>query len=161
MAKVKKAKGNGKIFNFSIGFRSKQKALRETITIQSKHWGRGEQKFLVSEFKSREGPISKTVDTAVTITLSRIGWYFSFSNKSVVETSQYAPHEVVALDPGVRTFMTGYFSDGMVIEWGDGDMRRVYALLRRADQLHFQIDRGKLKYRRPWLRLLLKNKIQD
>ena len=47
-------------------------------------------------------------------------------------------------------------ADDMVIEWGDGDMRRVYALLRRADQLHFQIDRGKLKYRRPWLRLLLK-----
>ena len=67
----------------------------------------------------------KTVDTAVTITLTRIGWYFSFPNKSVVETSQYAPHEVMALDPGVRTFMTAYFSDGMVIEWGDGDMRRV------------------------------------
>ena len=156
MAKVKKAKVNGKAFKFSIGFRSKQKALRETIKVQSKHWGRGAQKFLVSDFKSREGPIPKTVDSAVTITLTRVGWYFSFPSKATVETSQYTPHEVVALDPGVRTFMTGYFSDGMVIEWGDGDMRRVYALLRRADQLHSKIDKGKQKYRRPWLRLLLK-----
>ena len=54
---------------------------------------------------------------------------------------------IVALEPGPRTFITGYFSDGMVIE--EGDMRRVYALLQRADQLHFQIDRGKQKYRRP------------
>ena len=156
MTKVKKAKGNGKAFKFSIGFRTKQKALKETIKVQAKHWGKGAQKFLVSDFKSREGTIPKTVDAEVTITLTRLGWYFSFPSKSTVETSQYAPHEVVALDPGVRTFMTGYFSDGMVIEWGDGDMRRVYALLRRADQLHSKIDKGKQKYRRPWLRLLLK-----
>ncbi len=156
MAKVKKARGEGKAFKFSIGFRSKQKALRETIRVQAKHWGKGAQKFLVSDFKSREGTIPKTVDAAVTITLTRVGWYFSFLSKSTIETSQYTPHEVVALDPGVRTFMTGYFSDGMVIEWGDGDMRRVYALLRRADQLQSQIDKGKQKYRRPWLRLLLK-----
>ena len=67
MAKLKKAKGNGKTFNFSIGFISKQKALRETITIQSKHWGKDKQEFLISGFESREGPISKTVDAAVTI----------------------------------------------------------------------------------------------
>ena len=35
-------------------------------------------------------------------------------------------------------------------------MRRIYALLRRADQLHSRVAKGSDKYRRPWLKMLLK-----
>src|SRR5690606_2988945 len=34
-------------------------------------------------------------------------------------------HATVALDPGVRTFLTGYDADGALVEWGVGDMGRL------------------------------------
>ena len=37
-------------------------------------------------------------------------------------------HATIALDPGVRTFMTGYDANGAVYEWGDADMDRIYRL---------------------------------
>lgn len=158
MAKMRKKKLKNEQFQFKIGFRSKNHALRETITIQKKHWGRGAQKFLISDFKSKEGPLPDIVNNAVRITKTRIGWYFSFSKEIDIDSRpwSYSPHDIVALDPGVRTFMTGYFVDGVTIEWGAGDMKRIYALLRRADQLHSKTSKGATKYRRPWLRLLLK-----
>ena len=66
-------------------------------------------------------------------------------------------HSVMALDPGVRTFMTGYSADGLVVEWGAGDMKRIHALCRFADRLHGDkgVDRQKRRrLRRAWLRML-------
>jgi transposase len=34
----------------------------------------------------------------------------------------------IALDPGVRTFQTGYTPDGLVVEWGARDLSRIYRL---------------------------------
>ena len=69
-------------------------------------------------------------------------------------------HSVMALDPGVRTFMTGYSADGLVVEWGAGDMKRIHALCRVADRLQSEfgdkgVDRQKQRrLRRAWLRML-------
>jgi len=41
--------------------------------------------------------------------------------------------------------MTGYYADGVVIEWGAGDMNRIYAMLRFADKLHSKMDKWKNK----------------
>ena len=49
-------------------------------------------------------------------------------------------HSVIALDPGVRTFMTCYDADGAVVEWGRGDMRRICALCWFADKLQGRIE---------------------
>ena len=35
---------------------------------------------------------------------------------------------IISLDPGVRTFMTGYNPSGEAIEWGKGDINRMYCL---------------------------------
>jgi hypothetical protein len=35
-------------------------------------------------------------------------------------------HRTVAIDPGVRTFGTCYDMEGKVVEWGVGDMGRIY-----------------------------------
>ena len=43
--------------------------------------------------------------------------------------------DVLSLDPGVRTFMTGYDSSGTVWEWGKSDMRRIFRLCKAADKL--------------------------
>jgi len=35
---------------------------------------------------------------------------------------------VISLDPGVRTFMTGYDPSGMAVEWGKNNIGRIYRL---------------------------------
>jgi len=129
-----------------MGFRRKSEAIKETIKIPSKNWGIGEQLFLVNDFTSKEiDDISKKVLRAVNITKTRMGLYFNFTEGATLDTSTYRPHEIVALDPGVRTSMTGYYADGVVIEWGAGDMNRIYAMLRFADKLHSKMDKWKNK----------------
>ena len=46
----------------------------------------------------------------------------------------------IALDPGVRTFMTGYDPDGATFEWGKRDMGRINRLCYAFDKLQSKID---------------------
>jgi putative transposase len=43
---------------------------------------------------------------------------------------------MVAIDPGVRTFLTTYDQDGLVHEWGKGDHARLYRLAVHVDKLN-------------------------
>jgi len=134
----------GKPFSFKMGFRRKSEAINESFTVGTRDWGCGAQAFLVTDFTSKEmESLPTTIPHAVTITKTRIGLYFNFSSGRETDTSTYRPHDIVALDPGVRTFMTGYYSDGVVIEWGAGDMSRIFSLLRFADKLHSKMDKLK------------------
>jgi len=122
----------------------KSEAINETIKIQSINWCIGEQAFLVNDFTSKEmDTIPKKVLRAVNITKTRLGLYFTFTEGATLDTSTYRPHEINALDPGVRTFMTGHYADGVIIEWGAGDMNRIYAMLRLADKLYYKMDKWK------------------
>ena len=42
---------------------------------------------------------------------------------------------IISLDPGVRTFMTGYNPSGEAIEWGKGDVNRLYRLCLHYDRI--------------------------
>ena len=42
---------------------------------------------------------------------------------------------MISLDPGVRTFMTGYNPSGIAVEWGKNDIGRVYRLCHAYDKL--------------------------
>jgi len=107
-AKAQKMRKHGIPFSFKMGFRRKSGAINETIKIRSINWGIGEQAFLVNDYTSKEmDVIPKKVLRAVNITKTRMGLYFNFTEGATMDTSTYRPHEIVALDPGVRTFMTG------------------------------------------------------
>ena len=45
------------------------------------------------------------------------------------------PDDVVAMDLGIRTFMTRYDTNGFCTEWGEGDMKRVFSLCLHLDKL--------------------------
>ena len=44
-------------------------------------------------------------------------------------------NDVVAIDRGIRTFMTTYDTNGFSTEWGEGDMKRVFSLCLHLDKL--------------------------
>ena len=44
-------------------------------------------------------------------------------------------HGIIAIDPGARTFATGYDAEGGMIEWGAGDDRRLQRLCAHYDDL--------------------------
>jgi len=47
---------------------------------------------------------------------------------------------VISLDPGVRTFMTGYDTSGTAVEWSKNDIGRVYRLCHAYDKLQSKRD---------------------
>lgn len=47
---------------------------------------------------------------------------------------------MISLDPGVRTFMTGYDPSGTAVEWGKNDIGRVYRLCHAYDKLQSKRD---------------------
>jgi transposase len=46
---------------------------------------------------------------------------------------------VIALDPGIRTFQTGYESRGHFHEFGKGNISRMYRTARRLDRVNIKI----------------------
>src|SRR5205809_5070781 len=56
---------------------------------------------------------------------------------SVVEEKKGAG--IISLDPGVRTFMTGYNPSGEAIEWGKGDINRMYRLCLNYDRIQSRV----------------------
>ena len=97
-------------FSFKMRFRRKSEAIIESIKIRSINWSIREQAFLVSDFANKEVDATpKKVLRAVNIAKTRLGLCLKFTEGATLDTPTYRPHEIVALDPGVRTFMTGYY----------------------------------------------------
>jgi len=55
---------------------------------------------------------------------------------------------IIALDPGVRTFMTGYDPSGMVYEWGAKDLNRIYRLCHALDDLQSRWSQKDVRHRK-------------
>ena len=55
---------------------------------------------------------------------------------------------IIALDPGVRTFMTGYDPSGMVWEWGKQDIGRIYRLCHTIDKLQSEWSKKDIRHAR-------------
>jgi len=62
-------------------------------------------------------------------------WYILVPVKREVPPPENLPKRVISIDPGVRTFVTCYDTDGYVSEWGKADLSRIYRLCRDADDL--------------------------
>jgi putative transposase len=52
-----------------------------------------------------------------------------------LQLDQGTPQRIISLDPGVRTFVTGYDLSGSLWEWGKGDMEKIYIQCKRLDKL--------------------------
>jgi putative transposase len=80
---------------------------------------------------------------------------FAFIRKNHVDT--------VALDPGVRTFLTTWSPNGEAFKLGDGDSSRLYGMIVRADKLLSSISRssGRSKWRKNRALGALRDRIEN
>ncbi|MDJ0520151.1 MAG: transposase [Trichodesmium sp. MO_231.B1] len=76
-------------------------------------------------------------------------WYGIFPKyKQPIPTEQ---SKVIALDPGVRTFLTGFDSE-KIVEFGNGDMGKIQRLCSHLDNLMSRIDLSVVKRQRRAMR---------
>ncbi len=76
-------------------------------------------------------------------------WYGIFPEyKQPIPTDQ---SKVIALDPGVRTFLTGYDGE-KIVEFGNGDMGKIQRLCSHLDNLMSRIDLSVAKRQRRAMR---------
>lgn len=135
---------------FEIKFRSRR-AESQAITIHSKHWkGAGvfyPRSFGKQPIKAAESlPRDLVYDTK--LVKDRLGRFYLCQILPLEEVQNTPEEKVIALDPGVRTFMTGYSPEGTLVEWGSGDMQRIFRLCRVHDKLQSKWSQKQVKHRK-------------
>ncbi|MGA1698979.1 MAG: RNA-guided endonuclease InsQ/TnpB family protein [Ilumatobacteraceae bacterium] len=130
----------GHIRHFKIGFRHKKKAQQESISIRKGHWShaRGVYAFLREiRCRDRRSSLPKVLEADSRLVRTRNNEYYLCTpvDVKVPPVQEQRPCSVVALDPGIRTFMTGYDPSGAVIEWGRNDIQRISRLCNALDLL--------------------------
>ena len=127
----------------------------QSVRVPSRNWGvhsRGyfADVFHASKLRSRESLPSR-LQCDSKILKDRLGRYFIAMPESIKSKKKHSPepakHSTIALDPGVRTFMTGYDADGFVLEHGAGDIWRVRNLCLSYDALVSKMHRKGVKHK--------------
>jgi putative transposase len=141
---------------FTMKYKSK-KALSDSLVIHSKHYkhNKGPYASLLKNLKSAEKLPDRIYYDARLQKKRLLGEYYLIipeaaalipdNQGNVNET--LSPTSVIALDPGVRTFMTGYCPDGIVIEWARNDIKKIDRLCFHIDALQSKISQKKWKYK--------------
>lgn len=103
------------------------------------HWMVSTTKHLPKpEFKGQDFCI--LTDGSTELTYNKGRWFAHFPVKR--EVSPHVTNKVIALDPGVRTFMTG-FDGSDFLEFGNGDFNKIAKLCSHLDKLKSKHDKSK------------------
>ena len=122
---------SGHIKHFKMQFRSKKKDT-SSISVLKKHWKDGKlfpRSLGKSSLNSFEH-IPPVLPGDCRMYKTRTGKYYLCLLKPLdrrPENQGPSPRALI-IDPGVRTFLTGYDPSGYMYEWGAGDMKRLYRL---------------------------------
>ncbi|NJS10872.1 MAG: transposase [Microcoleus sp. CSU_2_2] len=116
----------------------------QTIRFQTDNWKSNTfypQATKHLSFKASE-PIAETMEHEPNLSLINGQWFISYAVSKTKSTTD--SNLAVALDPGVRTFMTGF--DGQeILEIGKYDIGRIYRLARHLDKVISRIGQSKGK----------------
>jgi putative transposase len=149
---------------------------QQSLSVRGRDWNRSRgiytTLFSPTVCKASE-TLPDTMEAEFRVQRSRLGhYYICYAQVQTLADPRDAPqaqHSVVALDPGVRTFQTCYDADGVVTEWGVGDMQAIFKLSLTADKLQAQVvqykqaSQKKRRLRKAWWRVLerIRNKINE
>ncbi|KAK9351256.1 hypothetical protein V1523DRAFT_28847 [Lipomyces doorenjongii] len=137
---------------FSIRYRSRRQCFQESIVVHAKHWKHRTGKYaFLRHMKCQEKlPEMLPHDSRLVVECHTGHFYLCVPGAvEVVEGPARVPR-VVSLDPGVRTFMTGYTPDGAVIELGKGDIRHIHRLCCHLDVLYSRLSMTGLDHWKKW-----------
>jgi len=127
---------------FTVAFKSR-KATSDSIALLAKHWkGAGIfhptfwGKIALRSFE----PLPDKLPYDCRLQCNRGEYYLCIPQPLEIRSENQAPTfsaegSVISLDPGVRTFLSGYSPDGTLTNFGDKDIGKVMSLCRHMDRL--------------------------
>ena len=165
--------------HFEFKFRSK-KDETQSITVLKKHWKhfktKGNKYGCLFDNRVLRGhePLPEKLEFDSRLIRTRLGhYYLCIPTNQEIQSDSQAPletnHCTISLDPGVRTFMTGYDADGTLCEWGAGDMSRIYRLCHAHDKLQAKWSKPSVRHRQRYcmrvaarrIRLKIRNLVDE
>lgn len=154
---------------FVINFKSR-KASSDSIVIGSRQWKKGgipfPRFFGKTPLKTTE-PIPEKLDYDCRLQRTSSGNFFLCIPRPLeIRSENQAPkNKLIALDPGVRTFQTGFTDDSEIMEFGKRDINLIMSYCRHLDKLQsrwMQPDIGhKKRYRLKKAAKRIRTRIQN
>jgi putative transposase len=125
--------------NFTIHFK-KKKAPSDSIAIYAKNYT--SKGVIFPTFFGKE-PIKSAeqlpdkLEYDIRLVRKRLGhgYFYLCIPKKLDKYNGPSQNKVIAFDPGVRTFFTGYDLDGIIVEVGKSDISKIYRLCYHYDKL--------------------------
>ena len=162
---------------FSLKFRSR-KDLSQSLVVLSKHWGHSRGIYadvLGGKVLKSSEPLPEKLGYDSRLVRNSLGQWFLCLPLPLSVSENQAPVDelwtdgVISLDPGVRTFVTGYDPSGLVCEWGKNDIGRIYRLCHTLDKLHSKWSQKTLRHRKRYrlkkagkrIRLKIRNLVDE
>jgi IS605 OrfB family transposase len=143
---IKSNKSKG--VKFDIKFKSKKsmKYNTESLSVLNKYWNKPNNFYsgIFSPNKMRHSeklPNKLKYDSRLLRTPLN-EYYLSIPEplETMDENQVHKSKSMIFIDPGVKTFITGYDPEGKVIHWGEGDIGRISRLLRYQSKLQKQMN---------------------
>jgi putative transposase len=140
--------------SFKLGFRSRKTAFQESIVVHHKHYKNktGTYAFLKKLRSAEPLPEDLIYDSRLVLERRTNAFYLCIPMPLVVRSENQAPatKRIIALDPGVRTFMTSYDPSGESIDFAAKDIGHIYRLCHRLDDLNSRWDAKEVRHHKRW-----------
>jgi putative transposase len=97
--------------------------------------------------KSAEKPLDK-LEYDARLVRKRYGYFYLCIPKKLDKYNGPSQNKVIAFDPGMKTFCTGYDPDGIIVEVEKSDISRIYRLCNTYDKLQSKWSQPEVKHRK-------------
>ncbi|CAG8804179.1 8490_t:CDS:1, partial [Racocetra persica] len=118
-----------------------KKDCSQTISILARDWNknRGEYVFLKTVTVLERPP---EINHTMNITMNRLGHFYIYVSISldISDNQDGVKGKVILLDPGICTFITGYDPNDQIVEWGNGNLNKIFRLSKKYDKLQKDKD---------------------
>jgi putative transposase len=134
--------------NFTIHFK-KKKAPSDSIAIYVNNY---KSKGVIFPTFFGEEPIKSAeelpdkLEYDARLVRKRYGYFYLRIPKKLDKYNGPSQNKVIAFDPGMRTFCTGYSPDGIIVEIGKSDISRIYRLCNSYDKLQSKLSQSTTKH---------------
>lgn len=141
-----------KRINFVVNFKSK-KAKSDSIALLAKHWkssGLFHPTFWGKTPLRSAEPLPEKLNYDCRIQRTNLGCFYLCIPQPLEHRSENqtpVQPSVIALDPGVRTFQTGYSPDGSIVEFANKDAGRLYRLCLHLDRLQSKVNQPEIRHK--------------